>query len=193
MSGDRDEGVELSRQAVERARERGLWLVSALTNYALAVHQVDPLAAIDAGLEAVDEARRIGSKYYEASARGGLGASEWVLGERDASCRTYAEAISLMLDTGSKSTAVISIDRIAQGLVAAAPEAAVRLAAGSAHLRAGPGADGTWDDRSHSKYRLRVADRLDDETFERAWSDGSRLTLDEMGALAVATVDSVIA
>lgn len=68
LSGEAEEGAAICEKAITRARDTDLWLSSALTNLAYATGTVQPARAVEASLEAIEQSRRIGSKYYEGSA-----------------------------------------------------------------------------------------------------------------------------
>ena len=189
MSGEADEGAAICEQAITRARGTDLWLASALTNLAVATYEINPTRAIEASLEAIEESKRIGSKYYQGSAWAGLAISRLTLGDLAASSRAYAEALLVMLDSGARQNVLLSLFRMSESLLDVATESAVALGAGVAALQLGPGLDGTWQEMRYGHMRRQVADRLDDRTFDDAWNRGLHMSVDEMVVLARETVD----
>jgi predicted ATPase/class 3 adenylate cyclase len=189
LSGAPEEGMAICEQAIARARNTDLWLASALSNMAYATAEIDPSRAIHASLEAIEESRRIGSRYYQGSAWSGLGLARLTSGDVPGSCRAYGEALTHMLDSGARQNVLISLFKMSEALIDVAPESAIVLAAGVAKLQIGPGSDGTWHDARYRHLRNQVGDLLDDRTYERAWKRGTELALDALVVLARETVD----
>ena len=189
LSGDPIEGSAICERAIARARETDLWLASALTNMAIATSGVNPFRAIEASMEAITEAERIGSKYYQGSAWAGLGLSNLILGNVEEGCRAYAESLMLALDSGGRQSVLISLHQLSEALLDAAPAAAVALAAGVAKLQRGPGSDGTWQEVRSQRLRAHTKGSLDERIFAESWDNGSTLSVDEMVTLARETVD----
>ncbi len=189
LSGDAVEGAAICEQAITRARGTDLWLASALTNLAYATFEINPARAIEASLEAIEESKLIGSKYYQGSAWAGLASARLTLGDVAGSCRAYAEALLLMLDSGARQNVLLSLFRMSESLMGVATESAVVLGAGVSALQHGPGTDGTWQEMRHRHIRTQVSDRLDEGTFDAAWTRGLELTIDAMVVLARETVD----
>jgi tetratricopeptide (TPR) repeat protein len=189
LSGEPEEGAAICEQAISRARGTDLWLPSALTNLAYASAEINPARATDASLEAIEQARRIGSKYYQGSAWAALGLARLSTGDTAAGCRAYAEAIVLMLDTGARQSVLISLFKLSEALLDVATESAVVLSGGVARLQLGPGSDGTWQEARYQHLRNHVGDRLGDRDFSEAWARGGDLTIDAMVVLARETVD----
>jgi hypothetical protein len=189
LSGEPEEGAAICEQAISRARGTDLWLPSALTNLAYASAEINPARATDASLEAIEQARRIGSKYYQGSAWAALGLARLSTGDTAAGCRAYAEAIVLMLDTGARQSVLISLFKLSEALLDVATESAVVLSGGVARLQLGPGSDGTWQEARYQHLRNQVGDRLGDRDFSEAWARGGDLTIDAMVVLARETVD----
>lgn len=191
LSGDVDEGTAICEQAITRARGTDLWLASALTNLAFATYGVNPERAAEASVEAIEQAKRIGSKYYQGSAWAGLGLARLTSGDLAGSCQAYAGALLLMLDSGARQNVLISLVRMSESLIDVAAEPAVTLASGVAALQLGPGSDGTWRELRYKHIQNEVGDRLDEGTFDAAWDRGLELTVDAMVVLARETVDAV--
>ncbi len=191
FSGEAEEGAAICEQAITRARSTDLWLASALTNLSLATFEIQPVRAAEASLEAIDEGIRIGSKYYHGGALVGLGLAQWILGDEANSCRAYAEALTLMLDSGARQNVLMSLNKLSEALEHTASDVAVVLAAGVAALMPGPGSDGTWQEARRQMLRARVGDHVDNTMFEDAWSRGKRMSIDDMVVLARETVDEV--
>jgi predicted ATPase/class 3 adenylate cyclase len=189
ISGEPEEGAAVCEQAISRARATDLWLPSALTNLAYASAEVNPARAIEASLEAIEQSRRIGSKYYQGSAWAALGLARLTMGDLAASCRAYAEAIGLMLDTGARQSVLISLFNLSEALIDVATESAIVLSGGVARLQLGPGSDGTWQDARYQHLQHQVGDRLSEDAFSLAWTCGGDLTIDAMVVLARETVD----
>ncbi|MGC2486260.1 MAG: AAA family ATPase [Acidimicrobiales bacterium] len=189
LSGDPVEGAAICEHAITRARETDLWLASALTNLTYATSQLNPSRAIEASLEAISEAERIGSKYYQGSAWAGLGLANLTLGNVEAGCRAYAESLTHMLDSGARQSVFISLFKLSDALISSAPAAAVTLTAGAAKIQQGPGADGTWHDAMSVRLRALTRDSLTDDVFAGAWDYGTTLSVDAMVTLARETVD----
>jgi tetratricopeptide (TPR) repeat protein len=190
LSGDADEGTAICEQAITRARGTDLWLSSALTNLAYATYEINPARAAEASLEAIEQSKRIGSKYYQGSAWAGLGLARLTLGDVAGSCRAYAEALVHMLDSGARQNVLISLFRMSESLLDVATESAVVLAAGVSALQFGPGSDGTWQEMRYKHIRHEAYERLDERTFDEAWNRGLTLTIDDMVVLARETVDA---
>jgi predicted ATPase/class 3 adenylate cyclase len=189
LSGDPIEGSAICERAITRARETDLWLASALTNMAIATSGVNPSRAIEASVEAITEAERIGSKYYQGSAWAGLGLANLTLGDTEEGCRAYAESLTHALDSGARQNVLISLFMLSEALLQAAPAAAVALSAGVAKLQLGPGSDGTWQEARSQHLRAGTRDLLDDRAFGDAWAYGATLSVDAMVTLARETVD----
>ena len=189
LSGDPIEGSAICERAIARARGTDLWLASALTNLAIATSDVNPSRAIEASVEAIGEAERIGSKYYQGSAWAGLGLSNLTLGNVEDGCRAYAESLALALDSGARQSVLISLFKLSEALLKAAPAAAVALSAGVSQLQLGPGSDGTWRDARFQHLRSATRDLLDEDAFASAWEYGATLNVDAMVTLARETVD----
>lgn len=189
LSGAPEEGAAVCEQAITRARATDLWLASALSNMAYATAEIDPARASEASLEAIEESRRIGSRYYQGSAWSGLGLARLSNGDVAGSCRAYGEALTHMLDSGARQNVLISLFKMSEALVDVTPESAISLAAGVAKLQLGPGSDGTWQEARYQHLRSQVGDRLDDHTYEQAWKRGTELALDSLVVLARETVD----
>ena len=190
LSGDVEEGSAICEQAITRARGTDLWLASALTNLAFATYAVKPARAGEASVEAIEQAKRIGSKYYQGSAWAGLGLARLTSGDLAGSCQAYAEALLLMLDSGARQNVLISLVRMSESLMDVAPEPAVTLASGVAALQLGQGSDATWRELRYKHIQNEVGDRLGERTFEEAWDRGLGLTIDAMVVLARETVDA---
>src|ERR1700722_12291978 len=191
LSGDAEEGAAICEQAITRARGTDLWLASALTNLAYATYEINPTRAAEASLEAIEQSKRIGSKYYQGSAWAGLALARLATGDEAASSRAYAEALPIMLESGARQSVLLSLFRLSESLLDVATEVAVELGAGVAALQLGPGSDGTWQELRLGHIRGQVADRLDDRSFDDAWSRGLQLSVDAMVVLARETVDNV--
>jgi tetratricopeptide (TPR) repeat protein len=189
LSGEPEEGSAICEQAISRARGTDLWLPSALTNLAYASGEINPSRAIDASLEAIEQSRRIGSRYYEGSAWAALGLARLTTGDVAASCRAYAEAIGLMLDTGARQSVLISLFKMSEALIDVATESSVELSGGVARLQLGPGSDGTWQEARYQHLQNQVGERLGERAFSDAWARGGDLTIDAMVVLARETVD----
>jgi predicted ATPase/class 3 adenylate cyclase len=189
LSGDAEEGAAICEQAITRARGTDLWLASALTNLAYATYQINPTRAAEVSLEAIEQAKRIGSKYYQGSAWAGLAAAHLTLGDVAAGSHSYAEALLIMLDSGARQNVLLSLFRLSESLLDVATESAVVLGAGVSALQLGPGSDGTWQELRHTHVRGQVADHLDDQVFDDAWSRGLQLSIDQLVVLARETVD----
>jgi predicted ATPase/class 3 adenylate cyclase len=189
LSGDPEEGAAICEQAITRARGTDLWLTSALTNLAYATFEIDPERATDVSLEAIDEAKRLGSKYYQGSAWAGLALARLSSGDAAGSCRAYAEALLLMLDSGARQNVLLALFRMSESLMAVAPESAVVLAAGVAVLQFGADTEGTTQQLRLQHVRNQIGDRLDEEGFDDAWRRGRKLTVDDLVVLARETVD----
>jgi predicted ATPase/class 3 adenylate cyclase len=189
LSGEPEEGAAICEQAIVRARATDLWLPSALTNLAYASGEINPTRAIEASFEAIEQSRRIGSKYYQGSAWAALGMARLTIGDVAASCRAYAEAIGLMLDTGARQSVLISLFKMSEALIDVATESAVMLSGGVARLQFGPGSDGTWREARYQHLQNQVGDRLNAQTFSTAWARGGDLPIDAMVVLARETVD----
>jgi predicted ATPase/class 3 adenylate cyclase len=189
LSGEPEEGAAICEQAISRARATDLWLPSALTNLAYASGEINPTRAIEASLEAIEQSRRIGSKYYQGSAWAALGLARLTTGDVAASCRAYAEAIGLMLDTGARQSVLISLFKMSEALLDVATESAVELSSGVARLQLGPGSDGTWQEARYQHLQNQVGVRLSADAFADAWARGLDLTIDAMVVLARETVD----
>jgi hypothetical protein len=190
LSGEPEEGAAICEQAIARARGTDLWLASALTNLAFATYGIKPARAAEASVEAIEEANRIGSKYYQGSAWAGLGLARLASGDLAGSCQAYAEALLLMLDSGARQNVLISLVRMSESLIDVAAEPAVTLASGVAALQLGPGSDGTWRELRYKHLQNELGDRLDGGTFDDAWNRGLGLTVDAMVVLARETVDA---
>jgi predicted ATPase/class 3 adenylate cyclase len=191
LSGEPAEGAAICEQAISRARSTDLWLPSALTNLAYASGEINPTRAIEASLEAIEQSRRIGSRYYQGSAWAALGLARLTMGDVAASCRAYAEAIGLMLDSGARQSVLISLFKMSEALLDVATEPAVVLSGGVARLQLGPGSDGTWQEARYQHLQNQVGDRLGQHAFSLAWARGGELTIDAMVILARETVDEV--
>jgi predicted ATPase/class 3 adenylate cyclase len=189
LSGEPEEGAAICEQAIARARATDLWLPSALTNLAYASGEINPSRAIEASLEAIEQSSRIGSKYYQGSAWAALGLARLNTGDVAASCRAYAEAMGLMLDTGARQSVLLSLFKLSEALIDVATESAIVLSGGVARLQLGPGSDGTWQEARYQHLQQQVRDRLDEHTFSLAWTRGGDLTIDAMVVLARETVD----
>jgi hypothetical protein len=116
-----------------------------------------------ASLEAIEDSKRIGSKYYQGSAWAGLALARLTSGDTAGSCQAYAEALLLMLDSGARQNVLLSLLRMSESLIDVATESAVSLSAGVAALQFGPGSDGTWQERlpTHPKSSERTDGRND--------------------------------
>jgi tetratricopeptide (TPR) repeat protein len=191
LSGDAEEGAAICEQAITRARGTELWLASALTNLAYATYEINPSRAAEVSLEAIEQSKRIGSKYYQGSAWAGLALAYLASGDLAASSRAYAEALLIMLDSGARQNVLLSLFRLSESLLDVATEAAVVLGAGVAALQLGPGSDGTWQELRFRHTRSQVAERLNDRSFDDAWTRGLELSVDAMVVLARETVDVV--
>ena len=189
LSGEPEEGAAICEQAILRARATDLWLPSALTNLAYASAEINSARAIDASLEAIEQSRRIGSKYYQGSAWAALGLARLSSGDVVAGCRAYAEAMGLMLDTGARQSVLISLFKLSEALLDVATESAIVLSGGVARLQLGPGSDGTWQEARYQHLQNRVGGRLGETAFSEAWARGGELTIDAMVVLARETVD----
>jgi len=189
LSGEPKEGAAICEQAISRARATDLWLPSALTNLAYASGEINPARAVEVSLEAIEQSRRIGSKYYQGSAWAALGLARLTMGDVAASCRAYAEAIGLMLDTGARQSVLLSLFKLSEALIDVATESAIVLSGGVARLQLGPGSDGTWQEARYQHLQQQVGDRLDEHAFSLAWTRGGDLTIDAMVVLARETVD----
>jgi tetratricopeptide (TPR) repeat protein len=189
LSGEPAEGAAICEQAITRARATDLWLPSALTNLAYASGEINPARAIEASLEAIEQSRRIGSKYYQGSAWAALGLARLTMGDVAESCRAYAEAIGLMLDSGARQSVLISLFKMSEALIDVATEPAVVLSGGVARLQLGPGSDGTWQEARYQHLQNQVGERLGEHAFSHAWARGGDLTIDAMVVLARETVD----
>jgi len=189
VSGDAQEGTAICEQAIARARRTDLWLTSALTNFAYATFEINPTRAANASLEAIEESKRIGSKYYQGSAWAGLALARLKSGDTAGGCRAYAEALLLMLDSGARQNVLLSLLRMSESLIDVATESAVSLSAGVAALQYGPGSDGTWQERRYRHIRSEVIERMDETAFDDAWNRGLAMTVDAMVILAREAVD----
>jgi tetratricopeptide (TPR) repeat protein len=192
LAGQVEEGIELCKRAVGASVGSPLHHAAALVNLAIAVG-AQPELGVGAGREAVVAARRLGSRYYQGGAWGALGGALGFAGDRPGSCRALAESVALMLDAGARFYCLVGLDSLAAGLAEVVPADAVRLSAASAHLRAGPGRDGTWAERVRREMAARVAGTLGPGEFEQAWGAGRSLTLDAAVRLAGARVDECFA
>ena len=190
FSGDAEEGTAICEQAIARARRTDLWLTSALTNLAFATYEINPSRAAEASLEAIEDSKRIGSKYYQGSAWAGLGLARLKSGDTAGSCQAYAEALLWMLDSGARQNVLLSLLRMSESLIEVATEPAVALSAGVAALQFGPGSDGTWQERRYRHVRNQVNERMDDTTFDMTWNRGRGMTVDAMVVLAREAVDA---
>jgi predicted ATPase/class 3 adenylate cyclase len=191
LSGDAEEGAMICEQAITRARGTDLWLASALVNLAYATYEINPTRAAEVSLEAIEQSKRIGSKYYQGSAWAGLALARLASGDLAASSRAYAEALSIMLDSGARQNVLLSLFRLSESLLDVATAPAVVLSAGVAAMQLGPGSDGTWQEMRQGHTRSQVADRLDDRQFDDAWTRGLHMGVDDMVVLARETVDAV--
>jgi predicted ATPase/class 3 adenylate cyclase len=189
FSGDAQEGTAICEQAIARARRTDLWLTSALTNLAYATFEINPARAAEASLEAIEESKRVGSKYYQGSAWAGLALARLTSGDTAGSCQAYAQALLLMLDSGARQNVLLSLFQMSESLFDVATESAVALSAGVAALQFGPGSDGTWSDTRYRHIRSQVNDRIDETTFDTAWNRGLAMTVDSMVILAREAVD----
>jgi hypothetical protein len=189
LSGEPEEGAAICEQAIARARGTDLWLTSALTNLAYATFQLDPARATEVSFEAIDEAQRIGSKYYLGSALSGLALARLSTGDLAGSCRAYADALLIMLDSGARQNVLLSIFRMSEALFDVATESAVVLASGVAALQFGSDASATSHQMRHLHVRNQVGERLDDASFGDAWQRGRALTVDDLAVIARETVD----
>lgn len=189
LSGDAEEGAAICEQAIARARGTDLWVTSALTNLALATYEINPTRAAEVSLEAIDESRRIGSKYYQGSAWAGLALSR-LSTDVEGSCRAYAEALTFMLDSGARQAVLLSLFRMSDSLVDVATESSVVIAAGVATLQAVPGSDGSWQQQRRRHIRSRSNVQMDEAEFEAAWNRGLTMTIDAMVTLAREAVDA---
>ena len=190
LSGDPEEGAAICEQAIARARGTDLWLTSALTNLAYATFQIDPARATEVSVEAIDEAQRIGSKYYLGSALSGLALARLSTGDVAGSCRAYADALLIMLDSGARQNVLLSIFRMSEALFDVAAESAVVLASGVAALQFGSDSGATSHQMRHLHVRNQVGELLDDASFDDAWQRGGTLTVDDLVVIARETVDS---
>jgi hypothetical protein len=190
LSGEPEEGAAICEQAIARARGTDLWLTSALTNLAYATFQLNPARATEVSLEAIDEAQRIGSKYYLGSALSGLALARLSTGDVAGSCRAYADALLIMLDSGARQNVLLSIFRMSEALFDVATDAAVVLASGVAALQFGSDTNATSHQMRHLHVRNQVGERLDDVSFDDAWQRGRALTVDDLVVIARETVDS---
>jgi non-specific serine/threonine protein kinase len=189
FSGDAEEGTAICEQAIARARRTDLWLTSALTNLAYATFAINPARAVEASVEAIEDSKRIGSKYYQGSAWSGLALARLASGDTAGSCQAYAEALLLMLDSGARQNVLLALSRMGESLIDAATESAVVLSAGVAALQFGPGSDGTWQERRYRHVRKQVSERMDETTFNATWNRGLSMTVDAMVVLAREAVD----
>jgi predicted ATPase/class 3 adenylate cyclase len=190
LSGEPEEGAAICEQAIARARGTDLWLTSALTNLAYATFQLNPARATEVSLEAIDEAQRIGSKYYLGSALSGLALARLSTGDVAGSCRAYADALLIMLDSGARQNVLLSIFRMSEALFDVATDSAVVLASGVAALQFGSDTSATSHQMRHLHVRNQVGERLDDVSFDDAWQRGRALTVDDLVVIARETVDS---
>jgi hypothetical protein len=190
FSGEPEEGAAICEQAIARARRTDLWLTSALTNLAIATFEINPDRAAEASLEAIEESKRIGSKYYQGSAWAGLSLARMTTGDTAGSCQAGAEALLMMLDSGARQNVLLSLLRMSDSLVDVATEAAVALSAGAAALQIGPGSDGTWRDRRYRHIRSQVNEQMDDATFDLVWNRGLTMSVDDMVVVAREAVDA---
>jgi len=189
FSGDAEEGAAICERAIARARRTDLWLSSALSNFAYATFETNPTRAAQASLEAIEDSKRIGSKYYQGSAWSGLALARLTSGDVAGSCQAYAEALLLMLDSGARQNVLLSLLRMSESLIDVATESAVALSAGVAALQFGPGSDGTWRERRYRHIRNQVSERMDEATFDVVWNRGLAMTVDAMVVLAREAVD----
>jgi len=190
LCGDQEEGAAICKRAVVRARRSDLWLASALTNLVWSSYALEPAAAADAAREAVAESTRIGSSYYLGSAWSSLALASLELGDAEASCRAWAEAIQNMLDAGAKNNVLVSLSQMSDAMFNVAPEIATTLAAGAAR-QPGPGADGTWLELRFESLKKRASPEIGAERFESAWNQGSSLSIDSLVRLARSSVDDI--
>lgn len=190
FSGDQEEGAAMCRRAVDRARSSDLWLASALTNFVWSSYLSEPAAAAQAAREAVVEATRLGSTYYLGSAWSALALACRELGDAEASCQAWAEALQNMLDAGAKNNVLVSLAGMSETMFDFEPERAATLAAGAAR-QPGPGVDGTWADARFQSLKKRAAPKLSAERFEAAWSRGAGLSIDSLVRMARALTDEI--
>jgi hypothetical protein len=150
----------------------------------------EPAAAAQAAREAVVEATRLGSTYYLGSAWSALALACRELGDAEASCQAWAEALQNMLDAGAKNNVLVSLAGMSETMFDFEPERAATLAAGAAR-QPGPGVDGTWADARFQSLKKRAAPKLSAERFEAAWSRGAGLSIDSLVRMARALTDEI--
>jgi tetratricopeptide (TPR) repeat protein len=190
--GQPERGLAFEASSLERSREGGFRINEAMIRATLGEREIEEgntARGLEMMLEAVELAREAGFKWMEANIQSALAGHELELGRLDDAERDACSALTLGRDMGDRRHAVQALALLAA--VAARrgdSHRAGRLwgAVEAEELRGPLGRRprmAAWDDDREKFHKLVHAEP--DAAFERALTEGRRLSLDEAAAYAL--------
>jgi predicted ATPase len=192
--------LDRARQVAGRARELYLEvgdpfraaLMAANAAY-LGIYTGEYADAVPPMLDAVEEARRAGERYWLINGLTGLGQLHRMMGNVEEARRYYAEALQLSLEDGNLAMVTMALDPLAN-LEGAAGEhdRAVRLWAASDAIKERIGGGAPEEEMLVSDPRAVAAAAIGQEAVDAAWREGRRMSPAEAvrEAATLAGVDS---
>jgi tetratricopeptide (TPR) repeat protein len=187
---DFDQASELFERSLAFARraDLGWWAAVSLHNLAfLAYRRGDLQAAEPLVREAIALRRDIADVYGLASSLINLGAITVARGDAAEACTVYRESRELLQRFGTLYLKAELLEDLAEMLVALERfEQAVRTLGSAESFRVAIGAPlATWWRARHERMLAVLRERLGEEAFGSAWSEGLRLPADEAAAEAL--------
>jgi len=188
--GDFDRASELFERSLAFARraDLGWWTAVSLHNMAfLAYRKGDPEAGEPLVREAIALRRDIADVYGLASSLVNLGAITVAKGDAAAARESFQESRELLRQFGALYLKAELLEDMAEMLVALERfEPAVRTMGSAESFRVAVGAPlPSWWRPRHERMRSELRERLGEEAFGSAWSEGARLPADDAAAEAL--------
>ena len=136
--------------------------------------------------EALADARRAGHAAHEASALGQLAVGDRDRGRHAAALTALARSLTIWARLDDPAMQARDLRRIAYSLAKLGrADAAARVLAASEALRDEIGHDEGWIAAITAEILAEIRQGLDERAFERAWTEGRRLSSEEAAALAL--------
>jgi non-specific serine/threonine protein kinase len=184
QQGHYPEAEALSREAIDRARATSdrVLLYSSLGNLAIALHaQGSRAAARELYEQALEMARELGTPFQIGRALSEIGRAECDEGRHDLALKHLVEGMTLLHGLGNRAGVIESLEGFA--FVAAAtvaPRRAARLWGAADALRKEIGnAMSVPESIAYERQSEPVRATLTAEGFDRAWSEGRAMSLDD--------------
>ena len=179
LAGDVERGVALCERGIDEARDLGPGRrASALSNGAFCFLLHDPHRALTAAQEALVEAEVVGSDGALGYAHFALALGNHRLRRRQESLGHAASALRHMQFTGSFQEAPACLETIAAQSIHDL-DGAARLVAAADGIRQRAGRPGIErEQRSRSRWVMRLRDELGEDRFDAQWQRGEMLDFD---------------